>query len=156
VTQQPGYPYPPMPVGPGSVPFPPPPVAGAPVHVEPVAGTAFGLAYAVLPPLTSGQAVGALVIGIGSVIVALVTICFGLLGAADGWGALVAGAFAILATILGVAAVSIGTYARRVIRRSSGAISGSGMATSGLVCGFVGVGLAVLGFAGALIATLAS
>jgi hypothetical protein len=149
VTQQPGYPYPPMP-GPGSVPGLPP------AHVEPVAGTDFGLAYALLPPLTSGQAVGAMVAGIGSVVVALVTICFGVVGASRGWGALVAGAFAILATILGVAGVSIGTYARRAIRRSRGAVTGSGLATSGLICGYVGVGLAVLGFAGALIATLAS
>ena len=62
-------------------------MAGPPAHVEPVAGTDFGLAYAVLPPLTSGQAVGALVVGIGSILVALVTICFGLLGASRTVGA---------------------------------------------------------------------
>lgn len=153
MTQQPGYPYPPMPV-PGSGRGP---VSGLPpAHVEPIAGSDFALAYTLLPPLTSGQAVGALVAGIGSIIVSFATICFGLVGASDGWGALVAGAFGILATILGVAAVSIGTYTRRLIRRSQGAVSGFGLATSGLICGYVGAGLAVLGFAGALAATLAS
>jgi hypothetical protein len=134
-----------------------PPVGGVPAaHVEPVAGTDFGLAYVVLPPLTSGQAVGALVAGIGSIVVAVVTICFGLIGAGDGWGALVSGAFGILATMLGAAAIAVGTFARRVIRRSQGAIKGSGLAKAGLICGIVGAALAVLGFAGALIATLAA
>lgn len=154
MAQPPGYPYPPRSF-PGPVPAPQP-GPGAPVHVEPIPGTEFGLAYAALPPVTSGQAVGALVAGIASILVSLVTICFGLAGAAGGWGALVAGAFAILATLLGAAAISVGVFARRVIRGSYGAISGAGMATAGLVCGIVGTSLAVLGFTGALIATLSA
>jgi NADH:ubiquinone oxidoreductase subunit K len=152
VSQPPSYPYPQTPWA-GAVAQPA--RNGQTPHVEPVAGTDFGLAYAALPPVTSGQAVGALVSGIASVLVTLVTICLGLVGAGDGWGALVAGAFAILATLLGAAAISVGLATMRAIRVAAGAISGRGIAKAGMICGIVGVSLAILGFAGSLIATLA-
>lgn len=148
MTQPPRYPYPPMPVPPGR------PVA-VPAYVEPIPGTDFGLAYAALPAVTSGQAVGALVAGIVAIMVSLVMICFGLIGASRGWGALVAGAFAILGALLSVAAITVARYAQRRIAASRGAFQGTGMAVAGLVCGIVALALTVVGFAGTLAATLA-
>ncbi len=89
MTQQPGYPYPPCLCLALAVVLSP----ACRRRTSSRRGQRFGLAYALLPPLTSGQAVGALVAGIASIMVSFVTICFGLVGAADGWGALVAGAF---------------------------------------------------------------
>jgi hypothetical protein len=81
-------------------------------------------------------------------------LCLGLEGASAGWGALVAGAFAILSLLLGVAAVAFGRSAKRTIRGSAGSMSGSGVATGGMICGWIGVSVSVLGFLGTLAATV--
>ena len=52
-----------------------------PKRVEPVPGTPFGVVHLDVPPVTSGLAVGALVAGIASILVSLLVICFGLVGA---------------------------------------------------------------------------
>jgi Domain of unknown function (DUF4190) len=122
-------------------------------RLQPVGGTPFAFGYVRVPPVTSGKAIGSLIAGIASILVALGMACLGLVGASPGWGALVAGAFAILSTFLGVAGIAFGHSARRMIARSAGAVSGRGMATAGLTCGIVGVALSVLGFLGALAAT---
>jgi hypothetical protein len=90
------------------VPPPPPEAWAQPVRIEPVAGTPYGLAILGAPSPTSGPAVGALVCGIASILVSLLVTCFGLLGAAEGWGIWVAGAFAVLAGCLGIAGIGLG------------------------------------------------
>jgi len=107
-----------------------------------------------VPTVTSGLAIGSLIAGIASIGVALGMVCLGLAGASAGWGALVAGAFAILSLLLGIAAVAFGRSAKRTIRASAGSMSGAGIATGGMTCGWIGVGLSVLGFLGTLAATL--
>ena len=72
-----------------------------PSRIDPVPGTDFGLAYINVPPTLSGQAVGSLVAGVASILVSLVVACFGVTGARDGWGPLVGGAFAVLASCWG-------------------------------------------------------
>ncbi len=153
----PGYPGPSygggyQPTMPGQIPVPRLPGIN---RLQPVGGTPFAYAYVRVPPVTSGLAIGSLIAGIASIAVALGMVCLGLSGASDGWGALVAGAFAILSILLGAAAVAFGRSATRMIRRAAGATSGSGMANAGMICGWVGVGLSVIGFFGALAATIA-
>ncbi|RLP86355.1 hypothetical protein EAD89_21315, partial [Micromonospora sp. BL4] len=63
--------------------------------MESVSGTPFGVVYLDVPPVTSGLAVGALVAGIASILVSLLVICFGALGANAG-GVWASGAFAVL------------------------------------------------------------
>lgn len=142
----PGVPQPVRPPG-WAVPVPPPPPQAArPVRVEALPGTPFGVAYLGVSPTVSGLAVGSMVAGIGSVLVAMVVVCFGLAGAQSGWGPLVAGAFAILAALVGGTAAAAGIVAMRQIRRAAGAASGRGLAVTGLACGASGVGLTLLGF----------
>ena len=86
------------------------------VRIEPVAGTDFGLAYARVAPVRSGPGIGSLIVGIASILVAGLEICLGLTGSVKGWGPLVAGAFAILAFVLGRARPS---WPRRHGERSS-------------------------------------
>jgi Domain of unknown function (DUF4190) len=148
---QPGYPRTPPPGQPPAVPpgWPAPPRRGQvarPVRVEPVPGSPFGLAYFGVTPTVSGLAVGSMVAGIGSVLVCLLVYCFGLTGAKSGWGALVAGAFAILAALVGGGAVGTGVVAVRQIRRTPDELRGRGLAVTGIVTGCCGVGLTVLGF----------
>ena len=110
-------------------------------------GTPFGVAYLDLPPITSGMAVGALVAGVGSVLVSLLVGCFGLLGANAGWGGWVAGAFAVLATLLGLGGVGLGAAGLRQIRRAKAQaipVTGRGLAIAGISCGGVGLGLTAL------------
>lgn len=137
------------------MPAPPPRDAWRPPRrVDPVPGTPFGLVHLDVPPVTAGPAVAALVTGIGSVLVALAEGCFGLLGAADGWGAWAAGAFAVLAGLLGIAGVVLGEIGRRRTAVRPGAsvrFTGRGLAISGMVCGGVGLGLAFLALALALL-----
>jgi hypothetical protein len=111
-----------------------------------VPGTPFGVAYLSVPPLVSGQAIGSLVTGIGSLLVGTVVVCFGLAGASGGWGPLVSGAFALLAAFVGVAGIGLGLVSRRQIARSSGQLKGRGMATAGIACGASGVALTALAF----------
>jgi hypothetical protein len=122
------------------------------VAVEAVPGTPFGLALVPVPPTSSGPAAASTVTGIASILVSLVVGCFAALGAQDGRGPTVAGAFAVLAVFAGVAALVLGNVALRQIRRAGAdAIRGRGLAITGLSCGaagllltFAGVGLDVL------------
>jgi hypothetical protein len=143
------WPGPPRPVTPGPLPPAPPPVR--PVRVDLVPGTGFGVAYPAVTPTVSGLAIGSLVAGIGAVLVSLAVYCFGLGGARDGWGVLVSGAFAILAALLGGAAVAVGLVAVRQIRRAPGELRGRGLAVAGVACGGSGAGLTLLGFLLALL-----
>ncbi|MEH1123291.1 hypothetical protein [Micromonospora sp. CPCC 206061] len=114
-------------------------------------GTSFALVHLDVPPVTSGLAVGALVAGIASVLVSFIVGCFGLLGAQDGWGVWVGGAFALVAGVTGGAGVLLGWLGMRQIRRavSPPAIrfTGRGIAISGIACGATGLGLTVVGLA---------
>jgi len=135
-----GYGYPPpvaRPPGPsGAVGLP------RPVAVQAVAGTPYGLAMVDVAPTVSGPAVASLVAGIGSTLVSFVVLCFGAVGADGGWGPIVAGAFAVLAAVLGGAAVGLGALALRQIRRAGGQrASGRGSGIAGIVCGAVGLAL---------------
>lgn len=152
------------PQGPYSIGVPPsdgPPVAAAPVppraderwrarSVEPVPGTGFGLVQLQVPPVTSGFAVGGLIAGIGGVLASLLVLCFGLTGAPESWGLVVAGAFAILAGAVSLAGLGLGLGARRQIRRSAAAnirgirFAGRGVAIAAISCGAAGVGLTLL------------
>jgi hypothetical protein len=121
----------------------PAPPSGQP-RIEPVPGTGFGLAYFSVPPTVSGQAVGSMIAGILSVVVALVVGCFGLTGAQAGWGPIVAGAFAVLAAAAGLAALGLGWFSTRQIAAAGGRLTGRGMAVAGMSCGAVGLGLTVV------------
>ena len=152
MTQQPGS-WPPagQPVqmaGPPPVLPPKPSEAWTPERVEPVPGTGFALVQIKVAPITSGLATGSLIGGIAAIVVATLVLCFGLLGLSDGWGAVVAGAFALLGVLLGGGAVGLGLAARRQIRRSGqdGRVRfvGRGLATAGISCGAAGLGIATL------------
>jgi hypothetical protein len=119
----------------------PPPVRfPPPVRVEPVPGTPFGLAILGTQPIVTGLAYGSLATGIGSLLVSFVVALFALAGAAGGWGPLAAGAFAVLAAVLGAGSILLGILALRQVRRSS-ALRGRGLAISGLIIGSLGVAL---------------
>jgi hypothetical protein len=119
--------------------------------VEPVPGTPFALGYLSVSPTTSGMAVGSLVAGIASLLVLTLVTCFGFVGAGAGWGGWVAGAFAVLAAVLGLAGVGLGIVSTRQIRLGHAAGSaaadrrtGRGLAVAGLSCGATGVVLTVI------------
>jgi hypothetical protein len=111
-----------------------------PVAVEAVPGSPYGVALVGIEPTTSGPAAASLVAGVGSILVSFVVMCFGALGARAGWGPTVAGAFAVLAGLVGVAAVVLGRVGYRQIRRAAGwgATKGRGLAVAGMICGAVG------------------
>jgi hypothetical protein len=116
-----------------------------PVAVETVPGTPFAVAVVPVAPTVSGPAVASLVAGIGAILVSLVVGCFGVAGARPGWGPLVAGAFAVLAALLGLAAMVLGQIGLRRLRSGGG--QGRGQAVSGITCGFAGLlltGLAMI------------
>jgi hypothetical protein len=94
----------------------------------------------------SGPAVASLVAGIASILVSTVVIAFAALGSAPGWGPAVAGAFAALATMVGVAAVGLATTGLRRIRASAawGPTRGRGVGIAGLACGAVGLAITAL------------
>jgi hypothetical protein len=115
--------------------------------VEPVPGTPFAVAYLGVPPIVSGTAIGSLVAGIGSILVSILVGCFGLAGAQGDWGPLVAGAFAVLAGLLGAGAVGLGVIALRQIRAAPGRVSGRGMAVAGIACGGLGALLTLVAMA---------
>ena len=129
-----------------------------PVAVEPIAGTAFAVAIVPVAPPTSGPAIASLVCGVGSILVSLVVGCFGAIGAQDGWGPMVAGAFAVLAVLAGVAALVLGQVGLNRLRRVTGweRPRGRGLAIGGMICGGSGLALVVLGFLGALLLTVGS
>lgn len=143
------------------VPAPPPETARQPVRIEPAEGTPYGLAIYAAPTVLSGPSVGALVAGIAAILVALVVGCFGMVslslateGQAAGGGAAAAAAFTALTLFLGAAGIGLGAVGMRQtnpVRRPPGTVvRGRGMAVAGLVCGAVGVVLALcsLGLAG--------
>jgi hypothetical protein len=117
-----------------------------PVAVAPVAGSPYGVALVEVRPTPSGPAVASLVIGLATVLVSLVVAFFVVAGADSGWDAPVAGAFALLAVFAGVSATWLGWTAMARIRRGAawGPVSGRGVALAGLICGLVGVALAIL------------
>jgi hypothetical protein len=140
MSQQP-YPY--------SAPVPPPPPSGRwqPERVDPVPGTEFALVQLRVEPLTSGLAIGSLLAGIAAIVVSLLVLCFGLSGANEGWGALVAGAFTLLSVVAGGGAIAVGLVSRRQIRRAGQVgqvrFTGGGLAVAGISCGASGAGIAV-------------
>jgi hypothetical protein len=113
----------------------------APVAFEPVAGTPFGVAIVGVPSRASGPATASLVTGIASLVVSFVVICFATLGVDQGWGPLVAGAFAVLAGFLGGASLLLGRYGLRQIRASAGwsTVTGRGLALAGMICAACGL-----------------
>jgi hypothetical protein len=131
-------------------PVPPPPPEGRwrPDRVEAVPGTQFGVVHLKVTPLSSGLAAGSLMAGIASVLVSFLVPCFGMVGVSEGWGAWVAGAFAVLGGLAGGAAVGLGLAALRQIRRSGrpGLIrfTGRGTAIGGIACGGAGLAIAAL------------
>ncbi|UAC02390.1 hypothetical protein Dvina_49850 [Dactylosporangium vinaceum] len=125
---------------------PSPPVAPA-MRVDVIQGTPFGVAYPAVPATPSGPSIGSLVAGIASILVALFAGCLGTTGAQDGWGLVAAGAFTVLGVFLGAGAIGLALASMRQIRRAAGsgaAITGRGMAVTGIVLGSVGAGLALL------------
>jgi Domain of unknown function (DUF4190) len=100
-------------------PPPPPPGYGAPpaAYGAPQQLGAYG------PAPTNGKAIASMVLGI----VGLVGICLYGLG--------------VIASIL---AVVFGFLAKKEIRNSGGAQGGAGMATAGLVTGWIGIALAIV------------
>lgn len=150
-------PYGPYPYGPHGAPaprpqpFPPEAALPLPVAVEPVPGTPYSVAVVGVAPTTSGPAAASLAAGIGSILVSFVVGCFAAAGAGAGWGPIVSGAFAVLATLAGVAAVLLGRVGRRQTRPApvvsnvaEPPVQGRGLATSGIVCGVVGLVLTAL------------
>lgn len=143
MTQPPGVPtMPPRPVA-----YPPP------ARIEPVPGTPYGLAILPTRPITTGLAIGSLAAGIGGLLVSCVVGVFALAGASGGWGALAAGAFAVLSGTLGIGAVVLGLLGLRQIRRS-GALVGRGLAISGAICGATAVLLTVIAVISAILLSL--
>lgn len=66
-------------------------------RVDVVSGTPFGLVQLRVVPITSGLAIGALIAGIGSILVSILVICFGF----SSGGPWVAGAFTVLSVLAG-------------------------------------------------------
>lgn len=127
---------------------PRPSEAWTPERVEPVPGTEFALVQLKVTPITSGLATGSLIAGIASILVSTLVLCFGISGMSDGWGAVVAGAFALLSVLVGGGAVGVGLAARRQIRRSGqqGRVRfvGRGLTVAGISSGAAGLGIATL------------
>jgi hypothetical protein len=159
------YPHPNQPVPPAyGYPYRPPrPNVGQPppVAVETIPGTPYAVAVVAVAPTTSGPAVASMIAGLGSILVSLVVGCFGALGAKGGWGPAVAGAFALLAIVIGVASVVLGRVGLRQIRRAAllalgaGGVNGRGFAVTGITCGIIGLALTGLAFVVSVIATTA-
>jgi hypothetical protein len=147
-------PYPP------AVPPPPPSGSWRPERIDALPGTEFGLVQLRVDPITSGLAIGSLLAGIGAIFVSLLVLCFGLVGAQAGWGALVGGAFTLLSLLAGGGAVALGLAARRQIRRSgqTGQVrfTGRGLAIAGISCGATGAGIAAAALVLALMLQLSS
>jgi hypothetical protein len=155
----PAQPYPAA-APPAQVPLPSPSGRWQPERVEPLPGTEFGLVQLRVMPVTSGLAIGSLIAGIGSILVSILVLCFGVWGADGGWGGWVSGAFTVLSVVVGAGAVAVGLVSRRQIRRSGHTghvrFTGAGMAISGLICGCAGAGIALLALALALVLQVSS
>jgi hypothetical protein len=131
-------------------------VLPAPVAIEGVPGTPFAVAIVGVPPTVSGPASASLFAGIGSILVSFVTAFFAAVGASGGWGPLVSGAFALLASFAAVVSIVFSVVARRQIRRALGLVTGRGVALAGLICGVIGLTLTVLVFGLSLLSALSS
>ncbi|MFV2115049.1 hypothetical protein ACFHW0_22265 [Micromonospora sp. LOL_025] len=109
-----------------------------------------------VPPVTSGLAVGSLVAGIVSTLVAMLVICIGAVGGVG--GAWAAGAFTVLGVLAGAGAVVAGLLGMRQIRRPTAPpavrFTGRGLAVAGVSCGGAGLLLSLLGLGLALLLTL--
>lgn len=133
--------------------MPPPPREGSwkPARVEAVAGTNFGVVHLEIAPVASGFAVGALIAGIAALLIGVLVVCFGVLGASSGWGAWVAGAFTVLGLVAGGGGVGLGVAALRQIRRSGqpGRVrfTGRGSAIGGAWCGGIGATVSLVALA---------
>lgn len=112
-----------------------------------MAGTPYGILYPLLRPAVSGFGIAAMVAGIAALLVAVVVVC---LGTASG-RALASGAFAVLALVLGGAALVAGVRAARAVRISNGGVRGRGMAVTGICCGAVAIGVTAFGIVLALL-----
>ena len=136
----------------------PPSARWTPERIDAVPGTEFGLVQLRVEPITSGRAIGSLIAGIAAILVAILVLCFGLVGSSAGWGGWVSGAFALLSVVVGGGAVTLGLVARRQIRRSgqTGQVrfTGRGLAIAGICCGAVGAGIALLSLSLALVLQL--
>lgn len=138
---------------------PPPPreALGRPSQIHPVPGTPFGVVHLDVPAVTSGLAVGSLVVGIVSILVSLPVVGFGVIGA-GGDGAWAAGAFAMLGVLTGAGAVGVGLFGLRQIRRPmpppAVRFSGRGLAWAGVSCGGAGLLLNLGGLGLALLVGL--
>lgn len=118
----------------------------SPVRYEGVPGEPFNLAILPTPKIVSGPSVGALLAGIGSLLVSGAVWCFGITGDEQGWGPLVGGAFFALTAFLGVAGVILGIVGLRNIKRDrTGTTTGKGYAISGLSTGGAGLVSALSG-----------
>ncbi|MEU5908381.1 hypothetical protein [Micromonospora sp. NPDC047527] len=121
-------------------------------------GTPFGVVHLDVPPVTSGLAIGSLVAGIASILVALLVICFGVAFAGNG-GAWASGAFTVLGVLAGVAATVAGLLGQRQIRRPAAPpavrFTGRGLAVAGISCGAAGALLSLVGLGLALLLTIA-
>ncbi|MBB2945371.1 hypothetical protein FB565_005104 [Actinoplanes lutulentus] len=151
MTQPPQSPYygPPPQHHYGPPPVAPPSAGWELERVDAVSGTGFGLAQLRVAPITSGLAIGSLVAGIGAILVSVLALCFNAVGAAEGWGAWVGGAFTLLSVLAGGGAVAAGMIALRQIRRSGQVgrvrFTGRGVGIAGIICGGVGAGIGLLG-----------
>ncbi|MFG1949976.1 hypothetical protein [Micromonospora sp. NPDC048830] len=116
-------------------------------------GTPFGVVHLDVPPVTSGLAVGSLVAGIASVLVAVLVICVG--AAAGSQRVWAAGVFTVLGVLIGAGAVVAGLLGTRQIRRPAPPpavrFTGRGLAVAGISCGAAGLVLSLLGLGLALL-----
>lgn len=138
-------PPPPLPYGQPPYGVPPQQASGWEAErVDVVSGTPFGLVQLRVVPITSGLAIGALIAGIGSILVSILVICFGF----SSGGPWVAGAFTVLSVLAGGGAVTAALLAMRQIRRSGepGRVrfTGRGLAISAIACGGSGAGISLL------------
>jgi len=85
-----------------------------------------------ISPPTSNSATVSLVLGLVGQLVFWVLACFTL------------GSLSVLAAAAGIPAVIVGRNARREIRASDGRIGGEGIATAGIIIGWITIGLSVL------------
>jgi hypothetical protein len=86
------------------------------------------------PPSNSGKAIASMIIGIAGTVIGLPLFCLS--------GLCTAGVMAPCAIV----SLILGYMAKREINESGGAIGGGGMATTGIVLGWIDAGLAVIIF----------
>ena len=90
-------------------------------------GSGYPQPYQPYGPQGSQKALWAMILGIGSIVGGTVLFCFYVLGIG-----------------LGIPAIILGILARKEITASGGRLTGSGLATAGLVTGIIGIILNVL------------